>query len=55
MQKAWARSQEQHQRSTRISDGLQDVSNSTKSDRDKILERWNKMKDSAGESKNNIS
>jgi hypothetical protein len=51
MQKAWARSQEQSQRSTRISDGVQDVLKSTKSERDRILEVWSESKDRVEERK----
>jgi len=51
MQKAWARNQEQSQRSTRIGDGVQAVLKCTKSERDKIMEKWNALKDSTEERK----
>jgi sterol 3beta-glucosyltransferase len=44
LQKTWAKNQEQSQRVTRISDGVEDVKNSTKVDRERILERWTELK-----------
>lgn len=43
MQKTWAKTQEQSQRATRISDGVEDVKNSTKGDREKIMAKWKEL------------
>jgi sterol 3beta-glucosyltransferase len=44
VQKTWAKDQEQAQRSTRISDGVEDVKGSTKEERKMIMERWVELK-----------
>jgi len=44
MQKMWAKEQEQHQRETRLSDGVGEVQSSTKLDRDAILKKFETAK-----------
>jgi hypothetical protein len=44
MQKKWAKNQEQSQRTTRISDGVEEFKNSTMEDKERIMAMWVAMK-----------